>query len=90
VKREPLYSPQAVAALDALEASNDVDLYDAVCAAIDLVCDHGNSADARREQLRTAQGTPIWKVAVRTRRHDWVVLWWPSGEDAQILFVGEL
>ena len=90
MKREPAYSPQAAAAIDRLEASSDIELYDAVCDAIDLICDHGDSAEARRQQYRTARGTPVWKVAVRTRRDDWVILWWPSGRDARIFYVGEL
>jgi len=90
VIREPLLSQPAADALDELEAGNDGELYDAVCDAIDLICDRGDSAEARREQLRTAAGTPLWKVAVRTRHADWIVLWWPSGNDAGIFYVGAL
>jgi hypothetical protein len=90
VRREPAYSPQAAAALDALDESNDLELYNAVCDAIDLICDHGDTAEARRQQYRTAIGTPVWKVAVRTQHDDWVVLWWPEGRDARILYIGEL
>jgi hypothetical protein len=32
----------------------------------------------------------VWKVAVRTQHDDWVVLWWPEGRDARILYIGEL
>ena len=88
--REPVYSRQAIEALDQLAAGTDAELYDAVCDAIDLICDYGDTAEARREQLRTATGTPVWKVAVRTRHDDWVVLWWPDGADAQVFFVGAL
>mgnify|MGYP001546709929 CR=1 FL=1 len=90
MKREPLYSSLAAAALDRLEASDDGELFDAVRAAIDVVCDRGDSAGARREQLRTASGTPVWKVPIRTRHDDWVLLWWPQDRDAYILFIGEL
>jgi hypothetical protein len=90
VTREPVYSRQAIVALDRLAAGSDDELHDAVCDAIDLICDHGDSAEARREQLRTASGTPLWKVAVRTRHDDWVVLWWPDGTDAQVYFIGDL
>jgi hypothetical protein len=90
VTREPGYSQQAIDALDQLAAGSDDELYDAVCAAIDLICDHGDTAEARREQLRTARGTPVWKVAVRTRHDDWAVLWWPEGGDAHVYFIGAL
>jgi hypothetical protein len=90
VKREPLYWPQAAKVLDALASSHDDALYNAVVGAIDLICDFGDSAEARREQYRTSTGTAVWKVAVRTARDDWVVLWWPSGTDAQIAYIGEL
>lgn len=90
MKREPLYSPAAAAALEALERGSDDDLDDAVCDAIDLVCDHGDSAEARREQLRTATGTAVWKVTVRTRHDDWVILWSPVEQEAQIYYLGPL
>jgi hypothetical protein len=90
VKRDPLYSLAASAALDALENGTDNELYNAVCDAIDLICDHGDSAEARREQLRTTAGNAVWKLAVRTRHDDWVVLWWPDGADAQIYCIGAL
>jgi hypothetical protein len=90
VIREPLFSAQAADALDALERGHDSALHDAVCDAIDLICDHGDSAEARREQLRTSHGTPVWKVAVRTRHDDWAVLWWPVDRDAQISYIGPL
>lgn len=88
--REPLYSPDAARALDALEAdSTNSRLWNAVCDAIDLICDHGDTAEARREQLRTTGGTAVWKVAIRTH-DDWVVLWWPQGDAAYIGYIGPL
>jgi hypothetical protein len=65
-------------------------LLDAVCDAIDLICDHPGDRTARAEQLRTAAGTPLWKIAVRTSADDWVVLWWPRGELADICYIGPL
>lgn len=88
--REPVYSEQAADVLGRLAAGNDARLNDAVCDAIDLICDHGDTAEARREQLRTAQGTPPWKVSVRGANDDWVVLWWPVDDDAQIYYIGAL
>ncbi len=88
--REPSYSGQAESALNRLEAGADARLLDAVCDAVDLICDHGDMAAARREQLRTKIGNPVWKGAVRDRRHDWSVLWWPQDEIARIYYIGEI
>ena len=89
---EPNYSSQAAAALDALESGTDDKLLNAVCGAIDLICDHPGDRKARAEQLRTASGTPIWKVPVpmRTAQDGWVVLWWPRGDTADIYYIGQL
>ena len=72
---KPNYSAQAAAALDALKAGADDKLQNAVCDVIDLICDHAGDRRARAEQSRTAAGTPVWKVPVRTAVDDWVVLW---------------
>jgi hypothetical protein len=90
VIRDPVYSDQADAALATLADGVDLRLYDAVCDAIDLICDHGDSAEARREQLRTVAGSTVWKVAVRTRHQGWVVLWWPVEDKALIAYIGHL
>lgn len=87
---EPNYSAQASAALDALEGGTDDKLLDAVCDAIDLICDHPGDRRARAEQLRTTSGTPVWKFPVRTHHDDWVVLWWPREEFADIYYIGPL
>ena len=87
---EPSYSPQAAAALDALENGTDEKLLSAVCDAIDLIRDHPGDRRARAEQLRTAAGTPMWKVTVRTSADDWVVLWWPRDDIADIYYIGHL
>jgi hypothetical protein len=87
---EPNYSPQASAALDALEIGADDKLLNAVCDAIDLICDHLGDRRARAEQLRTTARTPVWKVPVRTSADDWVVLWWPRDGFADIYYIGPL
>jgi hypothetical protein len=87
---EPNYSSQAAAALDSLDSGADDQLRNAVCDAIGLICDHPGDRRARAEQLRTATGTPIWKVPVRTAFDDWVVLWWPRGNVADIYYIGPL
>ena len=78
------------AALDSLESGTDDKLLNAVCDAIDVICDSPGDRQARAEQLRTTTGTPVWKVAVRTHSEDWVVLWWPRGEFADIYYIGPL
>jgi hypothetical protein len=90
VALEPKYSPQASAALDALEAGADDRLLGAVCDAIDLICDHPGDRRASAEQLRAASRTPVWKVPVRTAVDDWAVLWWSRGELADIYYIGPL
>lgn len=87
---EPNYSAQASEALDALEAAADDKLLNAVCDLIDLICDHPGDRRARAEQLRTTSGTPVWKVPVRTAADDWVILWWPRDEVADIYYIGTL
>lgn len=87
---EPNYSKQATSALDVLEAGTDAELLNAVCDSLDLICDHPVDRRARAEQLKTAAGTPVWKVVVRSRYDDWVVLWWPRGELADIYYIGPL
>ena len=88
--RAPSYTKQVETVLDQLEAGADVRLLNAVCEAIDLICDHGDTAAARREQLLTQIENLVWKVAVRDGRSSWSVLWWPQGEIARIYYIGEI
>src|SRR5262249_35848329 len=64
-------------------------LWNAICDAIDLVCDHPDSAEARRETVRTPRYT-MWQVPIRCRTEDddWVLLWRPNGSTAEILYIG--
>ena len=88
--REPHYSEEVELILDQLERGSDARLINAVCDAIDLICDFGDTPEARRELLTTQNQTHIWKVTVRDPRHDWCVLWEPKGKLAIIHFIGEL
>lgn len=84
---QPAYSQAADEVLLALEAGSERRLYEAVLDVIDLICDHPDSAAARRRQLRDSQGGVVWSVAVRGA-DGWVVLWWPDGDEAYIAFIG--
>ena len=90
---DPRYSPQAAEQLDRLAADPATgSLYDAVCDAIDLICDHPRSAEARRESLRTQAGNTVWRVPVRYFRDEesWLLLWQPLGEEALIACIGTM
>lgn len=43
-----------------------------------------------REALRLPSGATVWQVPVRSRVEDddWVLLWFPDGDDAVIAYVG--
>lgn len=88
--REPHYSVDVELILSRLEKGSDTRLLHAVCDAIDLICDQGDSAKARAEMLITKAGIHIWKTPVRDRRFDWCVLWEPREDLAIIHFIGEL
>jgi hypothetical protein len=88
---EPVYDQLAAATLDKLEhdPSRRV-LWDAICDAIDLVCDHPDSAEARRQALSLPSGERVWLVPIDSRREDenWALLWRRVGDDAAIHSVG--
>jgi hypothetical protein len=88
--REPYYSPDVELILNGLEEGSDTRLLNAVCDAIDLVCDHGDSAKARAEMLITKAGTHIWKTPIRDQRYEWCLLWELQESVALIHFIGEL
>lgn len=89
-----IYSPQAAQTLDGLEADpGSVDLWNALCDALDLIIDHPDSAPARRTALKTTAGTTVWHVSVRVPREadDWAILW-HQDDTGQILiaYIGTL
>ena len=88
--RKPHYSVGVEIIINGLEQGSDTRLLNASCDAIDLVCDHGDSAKARVEMLITKDGKHIWKTQVRDRRYDRCVLLEPRQELAIIHFIGEL
>jgi hypothetical protein len=92
---EPVvYSRQASEALDTIETDpRATALWNALCDALDLIIDHPDSAQARRAALRTAAGSTVWHVSIRTPQEsdDWAILW-QRNDAGQILiaYVGIL
>lgn len=88
---EPSYDPEVSLNLDKIESDpTRRPLWNAICDAIDLVCDRPDSAEARREALRLPSGATVWQVPIRCRLDDddWVLLWFPDGPDAVIAYIG--
>lgn len=90
---EPTYSSLVDSALDKIEYDpSRRPLWNAICDAIDLVCDQPDSADARREQVRTPTGLILWQVPVwcRAEDDDWVLLWHRDDDarSAVIVYIG--
>jgi hypothetical protein len=88
---EPAYGEHVLPVLDKVE--NDPSrraLWNAICDAIDLVCDYPDGAEARREAIRLPSGATLWQVPVhcKVEDDDWVLLWHPDGGDAVIVYVG--
>jgi hypothetical protein len=88
---EPAYGEPVVLILDKIE--NDPTrraLWNAICDAIDLICDHPDSGEARRDELNTTHSKTVWQVPIRCPIEDdnWVLLWYPDGPDAKIVYVG--
>jgi len=65
-------------------------LWDAICDAIDLICDHPEAGEARRYMWRRRDGGPVWQVRLRNTGEDdnWIVLWYLEGGDAQVVYIG--
>jgi len=87
---DPKYEERAAATLDQIEPDlSRKALWNAICDAIDLVCDHPESAEARRESIRTL-GQQVWQVPIRCRTEDddWVLWWRPEKSEAHIFYIG--
>lgn len=86
---EPVYTPETAKVLDEIETDPArADLRDAICDAIDLICDHPGSAGARRNALGDLTGRLLWAVSARTRTEDWLVLWHPVDDEVLIAHLG--
>src|SRR5437867_13449665 len=88
---EPRYSTQFTDAITKVEDDPArVELWNAICDAVDLVCDrYHDSAEVRREQVRTSQGV-LHQIPIRchTEDDDWVLLWHQVGHMAVFEYVG--
>ena len=91
---EPRYSSEAAEALDRIEADpSRWRLWDAIADVIDLICDHPESAGARRERVRIFQrkDLAVWKVPIRApwEDQDWSLIWYRDDDEAVVLYVGD-
>ena len=88
----PEYGEPATSALDSIEPDPARKaLWNAICDAIDLICDHPGSREARVEQVRLVEPKlSVWQVPVRCRSEDddWVVWWHQDGDLAVIPYIG--
>jgi hypothetical protein len=85
----PLDPNYAEGVWEAVEKSYvDLRLYNAICDAIDLVCDRPGSAEARHSSAITVSGERVWIVPVRGHNEDWKLIWRPRGEFADLLYLG--
>ena len=88
---EPAYGEHVGPVLDKVEHdASRRQLWNAICDAIDLICERPDSAEARREAIRLPSGATIWQVPIRcyVEDDDWVLLWYPDDLDAVIVYVG--
>jgi hypothetical protein len=85
------YAPEAAAQLDALEHSADDQTWDAICDVLELIDQHPDSAQARREEITGSSGTKMWKVPVRSPSvDDLAVLWCRAAAGDYVVFVGAM
>lgn len=85
------YSPSAAGQLDKMEQSADDQTWDAICDVLELIDQHPDSAQARREEVTGSNGMKMWKVPVRSRSVDDLVVLWSRGNAVDyVVFVGIL
>ena len=87
---EPRYAPKVIAQLDQIEQDpTRVRLWNAICDAVDLICDQPESGEARQHVWRRRDGGLVWQIPLRdTGDDDWAILWFPNGDDANIVYIG--
>ena len=85
---EPVYEPDAAATLDEIEKDdNRWELWNAICDAIDLVCERPDSTWARLRTNRLRGGRLVHEVAIQSA-DNWILLWSPREGEALIAYVG--
>jgi hypothetical protein len=89
---EPEYGELAERTLDAIEHDKERrPLWNAILDAIDLVCDHPESAQAMRERIEFPEREfGVWQVAIHCRDEDedWVLWWHRERNTAVIPYIG--
>jgi hypothetical protein len=91
VSLTPRYASEVMIQLEKVEQdSSRSSVWDAICDAIDLVCDHPESVGARRYMWRRRDGGPVWQVLLKSTGEDddWIVLWYQEGGEANIVYIG--
>ena len=74
-----------------MEQSADDQTWDAICDVLELIDQHPDSAQARREEVTGSNGMKMWKVTVRSRSVDDLVGLWSRGNAVDyVVFVGIL
>jgi len=88
---EPEYGENVVEVLDKIEYDpGRKALWNAICDAIDLVCDQPDSAEARKDGLALpSSGTKMWMVPIRcsVEDDDWVLVWFREADTAIIQYI---
>ena len=83
------YAPEAAAQLDGLEKSADDQTWDAICDVLELIDQHPDSSQARREEITGSNGTKMWKLPVRSPSVDDLAVLWSRGSAGDyVVFVG--
>ena len=88
-RRWTSHPPGAAAQLDALEHSADDQTWEVICDVLDLIDQHADSTEARREEITGSNGKRMWKVPVRSQTVDALAVLWSRSEGSDyVVFVG--
>lgn len=85
------YAPEAATQLDALEQSADNQTWDAICDVLELIDQHPDSAQAKRQEVTGSTGARMWKVPVQSPSVDDLAILWSRGSTGDyVVFVGAM
>jgi hypothetical protein len=85
------YAPEAAAQLDALQQSADDQTWDAICDVLELIDQHPDSAQGRREEITGSNGARMWKVPARSPSVDDLAVLWNRGSASDyVVYVGAM